>query len=54
MLCIIYPNSQVIDLRCFRKGPKARGLRLTFEGTQYISEYDVTSGLLYEDAIQTS
>ena len=51
MFCIINARNQLIELRCFRKGPKARGLKLTFQGTQHITEYDVSSGVIYENAI---
>lgn len=52
MFAIVNPRMETIELRCFRKGPKARGIKLNFEGFNYFSEYDISNGLLYEDALQ--
>jgi hypothetical protein len=52
MFCIVNPRTEIIELRCFRKGPKARGIKLNFAGLHYLSEYDISNGLLYEDALQ--
>jgi hypothetical protein len=32
MFCIVNPRSETIEVRCFRKGSKARGLKFTFAG----------------------
>ena len=54
MFCIVNPRSETIEIRCFRRNQKERGIKLTFKGVSYISEYDVSNGMLYEDAIQTA